>query len=507
MKRAHPLFSLTSISLTLVLLVGLGLVMWRGGNLLFNPGLVSAKQLPGVTLAGFVSHVEFESECARCHAPFAAPQDQLCLVCHTQVGIEITSQEGVHARIDQVNQCYRCHSEHEGRRFDPGANARSKFDHTRVDFSLMKHQVDYGVAPLDCMACHRDDSSFITPPENCVVCHADHDRPYALQHITDFGENCLGCHDGVDTMSEFVHDSSTFPLSGRHMTLDCAKCHSDFRLGSGKQAETLSLTTETFRSTPVDCAVCHAEPEIHIGMFPSGCQDCHNQNDWSPAFLDGKPFEHDEHTRFNLSRHFQDYQGDPLVCQDCHYGGFETGFDLQGCVDCHTTGSDPAKGSGPEFMAEHVERFGPACLDCHDGVDRLSNFDHAQFFPLEGVHASIACAACHQEGVFSGTPSECAACHAEPEIHKESFGLQCQYCHTVEAWTPANLRFHNFPIDHGDDGEVACATCHIDSYASYTCYGCHEHQPESVQEEHREEGVDLKKLEACTDCHPDGREE
>jgi len=59
---------------------GLAFLMWRGGNMLFSPGQVSAKQLPGVSLGGFASHAEFESECARCHAPFAATQDQLCLV-------------------------------------------------------------------------------------------------------------------------------------------------------------------------------------------------------------------------------------------------------------------------------------------------------------------------------------------------------------------------------------------------------------------------------------------
>lgn len=99
MKRTHPLFSLTSLLFTVILLAGLVIMFWRGGNRLFSPGQVSAKQLPGVSLGGFTSHAEFESECARCHAPFAATQDQLCLTCHTQVGTEISSRVGVHAHI------------------------------------------------------------------------------------------------------------------------------------------------------------------------------------------------------------------------------------------------------------------------------------------------------------------------------------------------------------------------------------------------------------------------
>jgi hypothetical protein len=100
MKRAHPLFSLTSLIFTVILLAGLAFMIWRGGNMLFSPGMVSAKQLPGVSLGGFASHAEFESECARCHAPFAATQDQLCLTCHTQVGEEISLKE-VHARTSK----------------------------------------------------------------------------------------------------------------------------------------------------------------------------------------------------------------------------------------------------------------------------------------------------------------------------------------------------------------------------------------------------------------------
>ena len=507
MKRTHPHFSMTSLLFTALLLAGLALMIWRGGNMLFSPGQVSAKQLPNVSLGGFVSHAEFESECARCHTPFSNTQDQLCLACHTQVETEISSSAGVHAKIEQVNQCYRCHSEHQGRWFDPGMTARSKFDHNLADFSLVKHQVDYSVAPQDCTACHQDDSGFTSPPEKCVVCHADHERLFVLQHITDFGENCLGCHDGVDSMNEFVHDSSTFPLTGRHTALPCADCHTDYRLGSGKQAQTVFLTTQAFRNTLVECEACHAEPPVHLGLFPTECLECHNQDGWFPAFLEGKPFEHAENTHFSLGRHAQDYQGSPLVCQDCHLGGIGSDFDLQICVDCHSAGNDLTRGSGPEFMAKHTERFGPACLDCHDGIDRLSGFEHAQIFPLEGVHAAIDCVACHQDRVYLGTPDQCASCHAEPEIHAGSFGLQCQYCHTVNAWTPANLRFHNFPLDHGNRGEVACATCHIASYASYTCYGCHEHQPDPIREIHREEGVDIKKLEACSECHPDGREE
>src|SRR5512147_1118435 len=36
---------------------------------------------------------------------------------------------------------------------------------------------------------------------------------------------------------------------------------------------------------------------------------------------------------------------------------------------------------------------------------------NATTFPLTGAHASTRCEACHQRGVFKGTPTLCAACH------------------------------------------------------------------------------------------------
>jgi hypothetical protein len=52
---------------------------------------------------------------------------------------------------------------------------------------------------------------------------------------------------------------------------------------------------------------------------------------------------------------------------------------------------------------------------------------------------------------------------------------------------------------------VACTTCHSSTYTSYTCYGCHEHQPGPIQTKHIEENVAQEKLADCAACHPDGK--
>jgi len=155
-------------------------------------------------------------------------------------------------------------------------------------------------------------------------------------------------------------------------------------------------------------------------------------------------------------------------------------------------------------MAEHQAQYGPACVDCHDGVDRMANFDHANFFPLNGVHANLECEECHANQVFRGTPQLCVECHAEPEIHAGFFGVQCQNCHTEKAWAPARMTVHDFPLDHGGQGTIECQTCHPSTYVDYTCYGCHDHQPDEIRTSHLEAGVSLEELPNCTKCHPTG---
>jgi len=77
----------------------------------------------------------------------------------------------------------------------------------------------------------------------------------------------------------------------------------------------------------------------------------------------------------------------------------------------------------------------------------------------------------------------------------------------LSAMCPATLRFHDFPLDHGGQGVVECATCHTTTYLAYSCYECHEHQPAEIQEEHLDEGISLNELENCVSCHPTGLED
>jgi hypothetical protein len=488
MKRTNPFGSPAGFLLTFLLFAGLGIWLWRGRGLAFSPGAVTAKSQAGIQIQGFVSHADFEKQCRLCHEPLNSTLAEKCVECHTKVNDEMTKEEGIHGHMDLSEGCHTCHTDHRGREFDPSLAAQPFFDHSTTDFSLNWHQFDFDATPLDCHSCHTAELTHGTPDTACIDCHARADAAFIASHQTEAGSICQSCHDGVDRMQSFDHASTAYPLEGQHASAACAGCHLDGKMAGLSQA----------------CQDCHNEPAAHAGLFEQDCAACHTPQGWKPAQLDGQSFNHDISTGFSLTLHGLDYQGTPMNCQTCHGAGVRAAFEIQTCIDCHTLADQP-------FMQEHQAQFGSACLDCHDGWDRLSGFTHEQVFVLDGRHAEVQCQGCHTDANgnprFRGTPGQCVQCHAEPQIHAGSFGLQCQYCHTVTAWSPASLRQHPFPVDHGaEDGNPPsdCQTCHSVNYAAYTCYGCHEHQPQEIKASHDEEGIPRQELPDCVACHLNG---
>lgn len=91
-----------------------------------------------------------------------------------------------------------------------------------------------------------------------------------------------------------------------------------------------------------------------------------------------------------------------------------------------------------------------------------SSFNHIQTgFILSGPHATAPCESCHVQGVFKGTPRDCATCHsvgnrmgatAKPNMHIPT-AAPCNNCHRPTTWVPAT--FSHVGISPG-----ACLTCH-----------------------------------------------
>lgn len=90
-------------------------------------------------------------------------------------------------------------------------------------------------------------------------------------------------------------------------------------------------------------------------------------------------------------------------------------------------------------------------------------FDHnTTGFVLDGAHVRERCESCHTQGMFRGTPRDCARCHlaggrasGKPPSHVAT-SLACDSCHLTSSFNPSTFRHRP------NQGVVAgaCATCH-----------------------------------------------
>jgi len=189
------------------------------------------------------------------------------------------------------------------------------------------------------------------------------------------------------------------------------------------------------------------------------------------------------------------------------------------CLECHTDIKSEIADSTTLHSALSDAR---ACMNCHTdhlgATASLTRMDGSRTaherlgFALDGAHARVACAKCHQPdsvgGRFAKAPNTCNGCHARDDKHRGEFGADCASCHSTTTWEDARFEHSVFPLDHGGEGRISCETCHTDrrNYKQYTCMGCHEHSPERVAAQHRGE-VRSTNLADCLRCHAGGRGE
>jgi len=79
---------------------------------------------------------------------------------------------------------------------------------------------------------------------------------------------CETCHtaDNWTTLRQplpFSHDSTGFPLEGRHRSVECKGCHGSL----------------VFSHVATSCADCHRD--VHEARNGMNCQDCHTQERWA----------------------------------------------------------------------------------------------------------------------------------------------------------------------------------------------------------------------------------
>lgn len=201
-----------------------------------------------------------------------------------------------------------------------------------------------------------------------------------------------------------------------------------------------------------------------------------------------------------LSQPHADIDGD-TNCNKCHTGGRKV--DDPKCLECHKdlgARIDAGKGlhgtasyKAKECSICHVEHIGRnAKLVRWPGGDK-TKLDHAETgWKLEGAHAPLECAKCHDKknergnATFLGLSSTCVPCHTDP--HDGSFGKNCLECHDQTEWKKVRMAggapggFDHgktaFPLK-GKHKPVECKKCHTGDPPKWkglafdSCADCH----------------------------------
>jgi len=190
------------------------------------------------------------------------------------------------------------------------------------------------------------------------------------------------------------------------------------------------------------------------------------------------------------------------------------------CIVCHS--DDVQHALNPPH-----EGFPNTCGDCHSS-DAWSPAHFMHSWPLNGAHATVACASCHvgDPPVYVGTPTLCVGCHRADYDSStfpghSDFPTTCENCHTTDAWTPAVGGAHPenaFPIQSGPHSPYRndCVSCHNPELgspvagANTDCVGCHDgvHTRARMDSAHREVGgypSGAPPPNFCLQCHSDGR--
>lgn len=511
-------FRIKSVLVWAICAFSLGFLYPDSSGAQLSPGKLSRPhaQLEGLT------------KCSNCHKLGSREVQQKCLDCHQEIAAMTTGGKGLHAGED-YGHCVDCHVEHQGRDYDLifWPDGQAGFDHTVTGFTLTGSHTQQ-----DCRKCHT--AKYVTDPAQlrsqnkelsrtflgldaaCASCHKD-------IHGGQFQQTCTACHDtgAWKPAPLFDHQVSSFPLTGKHEKVDCARCH--------KPAAVTRFAGVAYQS----CTDCHQDP--HAGTLGTNCAGCHTTDGW--LLISGASFDHGR-TRYPLEGRHQAvecskcHQADGkkpafASCRDCHrdvHGGTrlkrprlnacenchtvagfqpssftmsshdQTAFPLLGahratpcsachqpkaqdtfqltmahavCTDCHR---DPH----PQSMAEFSPNRDQSCAACHTQASwRVPGFDHTVTgFKLDGRHAGTACSGCHKSekrADFSGLVQACAGCH--DDVHLGQFAARttsdgkqvaCEQCHVTVDWFAEKFdheKDSRFPLRGGHE-QVACTGCH-----------------------------------------------
>jgi len=427
--------------------------------------------------------------CEKCHKPdtpggparYRDIKFDACSACH------IDPHKGEFKKA-----CDTCHTTSGWKTLLPGFD----FDHSKTKYPLQgKH------AQVACTACHLNgDFKKELPFAMCSDCHKPDPHKGQFEARAKKGE-CSECHTVEGWKPSLFgvkeHDTTRYPLKGKHAKVECAKCH----IPAGKDT--------VYKVKFEVCTDCHKDAhdnQFAAAPYSNRCEECHTVLDFHRSTF---TIAKHRNTRFALAgAHVA------VPCSDCHKVGaggrtdkiLPFKFEDRTCTACH---KDPHKGEFNDRMARKRANGTPfGCEACHTVKSwaDINGFDHSKTkFALLGAHRTVKCGECHKSTTdyasrFKGTPQQCEACHND--AHDKQFlakdgKTHCGDCHNTQRWVPSifdhDAKTH-LPLT-GGHANVACNKCHIQTKlvgektivvyknTPNKCADCHGNNPRYAQPE------------------------
>lgn len=429
------------------------------------------------------AHADLEgmSNCTQCHDLGKKVSSAKCLDCHKDIKSLVDENRGYHASSQvKKTDCFTCHSDHHGRKFQA-----IKLDEENFDHKLTGYELEGEHAVIDCRTCHIYENisdpkiknrvnTFLGLEEECLSCHDDY-------HQKTLSDDCVQCHnfEKFDPATKFDHDDTAYKLIGKHVEVDCIKCHEK----ETRNGQDFQIFTDLKFD---DCISCH--DDVHNNRIKGACSQCHTEKSFS-SFLGKKRFNHNKQTAFDLNGAHK-----RVDCFSCHEGehapekvfGDRNGISENNCVSCHED--------------VHNEKFGNDCVKCHSEnsfseLKTMEFFDHAVTdYPLEGNHVGVDCKKCHLKGFLEPIDfSACKNCHEDyhnSEFETENGTPDCVDCHSLTQ--EEGFAFSLFTLEQHQETSFVLEGAHL----ATPCFACHISE-EDERWKFRNIGSE------CIDCHDD----
>jgi len=437
------------------------------GLIVFNTAPVTAKDLGTLLSPGALSWLHKDAKgltgCTKCHALRGGVRNEKCLECHKDISSRLSARKGFHASVSG-RKCFSCHSEHQGKSFNLIKWKEKSFDHKKTGYDLLgKH------GKVACRKCHtaktkQGQKSFLGLKTDCISCHKKDDK-----HKGELGKDCAKCHTEQGwKKTKFNHDTTKYPLRGKHLQQKCKSCHPQMDKGKFKIVRFDTCNAPGCHDNKKRGGLTHGKKQFK----GKKCESCHTVENWKPSLY-----------RHNTKR-YAGYRLEgkhlKLACAKCHRADPVTKIVHYRPFDTRTCNTKGCHDSARRKNIHGKQFAGRSCDECHTSKGwKPTTFSHSNSkykgFKLKGKHTKLKCAKCHKSKrkvVFykpikydSCTAKGCHDTRKRGNIHGKQFkGRNCLECHSERGWKPtvfshSNPKYKGFKLK-GKHAKLKCAKCH-----------------------------------------------